>query len=98
MGVSNSDHALDLQIRSGRRLAATLWMPGKRVSAVQFASLVGGTALTEYGPPSAQDLSPSGSDPIHSGWLQGGTTRAFRKGHRTDLTGGQLGRSRWSQG
>jgi len=34
-----------------REQPVTHWMPGKApVSAVQFAGLVGGSALTEYGP------------------------------------------------
>ena len=99
VGVRNCDHALDLRIRSGRRRrASALWMPRKRVCGIRFACHVGGNALTACGPFRPQDLSTSDSDLIHSGWRERGSRGPSRKAIRTDLTGGQLGRSRRSQG
>jgi hypothetical protein len=47
---------------------------------------------------SAQDSSPSHSDLVHSGLAARGILGPSGKAIRTDLTGGKLGRSRWSQG
>ena len=99
VGVRNCDHALDLRIDSGHGdEPAPQWMPGKRVSGIRFACLVDGNVLTACGAVPHRTWvrrTYISSTPVGG---RGASLGRSRKAIRTDLTGGQLGRSRRSQG
>jgi hypothetical protein len=78
VGVRNSDHALDLRIRSGRRRRASDSKGAREASpAIRFAYL--GCRTARVRSRSVQDLSPSDSDLSQLGWRRGSHS-GFREG------------------
>src|SRR6266545_396775 len=96
-GVRNCDHALDLWIRSGRRRRAGASLDGLRSERPPFLVAWRRNALTACGP-FRTGLQYVGLRFIPSGWRQGASLGPSSKAIHTDLIGGQLGRSRRSQG
>src|SRR6266508_735708 len=99
VGVRNCDHPLDLRIRSERRRRASASLDAPRSEPPSFDSLaLEAKCLDRLRSRSAQDLSTSDSDLIPFGWRQRASFGPSSMAIHTDLTGGQLGRSRRSQG
>jgi hypothetical protein len=97
VGVRNSDHALDLRMRSGRRRRASDSKEAREASVRHSIRL---PWLPNC--PSAEPLRAGLEVPwtqISANSVGGGVlNRASGKAIRADLTGGQTGRSRRSQG
>jgi hypothetical protein len=77
VGVRNSDHALDLRIRCGRRRRASDSKEAREASVRHSIRLPWRAELPECG--AVQDLSPSDADLSQIGWRRGSHS-GFREG------------------